>query len=217
MTAPIQDPKQGQEKPFAVQLRETTIIPSAQLILAWDSAGNIICEAPGRGNAPRVKVEGLTFDMLPAPIKAALVAQRDEIRARQEQFKRDRGDLIAPRASQRPSIEVERHKKNQEIYLEKMRRWQEWIDALPEEERAVQLAKKERAEERRRELETQRAKDIWQGVATSHGVPLANKVIPDPKRRGRLAAKVNGAAAPKTVRRATKAAFNPALVINIDI
>ena len=208
MPAPDSSPKAKSEKTFAETLRETVIVPSAQLVIAWDSAGNIICEGASRNGAPRVKVEGLTFDMLPAPMQAALIAQRDQIANTKPR--------LAPKV-ERPDAEVERYRRNEAIYHERMARWQKWIDELPEEERQVQLAKKERAEEKRRENELLRARGLWTGIATTHGTDLANRAIKDPKRRGRLAAKVNGTAAPKTIKRATKTTFNPALVINIDL
>lgn len=164
------------------------VVPQPQLILAWTAAGLVI-EAPGAGGAARAKIDGVSFDMLPAPMQAALLEQKDRIdseRARQNAIAaRERASRPTPPA--RPIVEVERRLENERIAAERFAKWTAYLESLPAPERERQIAKRDAAFARRQAQLDENAKQLYAYTAGKHSIDLANRVIPDPKRRPKAA------------------------------
>ena len=175
---------------------------TAQVILAMDDAGRLICEAPG-SNGQRVKVEGLMLSDLPLVIQTELLTQRDRARAARQ------ATTLAPTA-QRPDPEVERHRRNEEAAKERLEAWNRYLDTLTDAERERQIALRDARLEKAKNQQLETAKSIWYTTAQRHGPKLANRAIAA-GRRPRVAKQFTDAGAeagkPGTKRAATKADF----------
>lgn len=145
-----------------------------QVIIAW-TYGVVIVEAPGAGGRVRTKIEGVTFDDLPAPIQAALIAQRDDNKRREI-------PVPAPKREDAQSVRERRIAGAREAHR---REWQTQFDNATPDVQAEMLRKRELARERQETLDRERAHQVWLMTASSHDIPLANHVVDDPNRRPR--------------------------------
>lgn len=149
-------------------------MPDPTIIIALTAAG-LIVEAPG-ANGMRAKIEGLTLDDLPFEMRAALIEQRDRLRA-------------APKPTQAPKAEyvdpqIERERRAQEAGQRRLAERRVWIDSLSEPQRAYEQEKLDKALTRAEEEHNARARAIYKNIINEHrDMDLANRVITDPNRR----------------------------------
>jgi hypothetical protein len=168
------DPKNPEVK-FSDQIRSRTFAPTAQLIIAWDGT-QVICEAPGQGGAARDKIEGISFNDLPAGIQAALVELLSKAKAAKP----------APTTTERLDPQVVREQRIAEARAAHISDWQKKFDNASEDEKQKML-------ERREQAELRRSQDIWRGIVSDHkDITLANKVIPAARRPRRIEVMANG-------------------------
>lgn len=151
-------------------------LSTPQVIIAWNQ-GAVLCEGPSANGSARDKIEGISFDELPASIQASLIAQRDRNRA-----------TIQAQAPKRPSAPtLSREERIEKARADHARAWQQKFDASTFEEQQLMLFKRHQAEEKRKAEELAHARQVWWGVHNNHGRELADRVITDPKRRPRAA------------------------------
>ena len=133
-------------------------MPTPQLILFLDRSGTLRAEVAGR-NSTRRKLQ------LPAGAacqRQQMQALLAELQAQQIQFDAEDARLAAARQVKRVDPEAARQEKVRQAQLEHDRQWQVWLDSLPADQRAYQLAKRDKGLATRDQQEADRAATIRQ-------------------------------------------------------
>lgn len=173
-------------------------VATSQVILFMDVRGGFHAEGPGK-NGQRAKIDlPPDFGQRNPELLIELTHQRDH----------DRPQALSPSAgdlSRRRDAEKALRKAEQAAALIETQR-KHW-ESLTEAQQNEILAKREIAAEKRRERELETAHSVWNRTATrmGQGIDLANRIIDDPRRRPKSAAKLTREAhGQSTPRRAKK-------------
>jgi hypothetical protein len=172
---------------------------TAQLIIYLDTEGNPHCELPGRNGMRQTVALPCDFAFRNPEIMATLRVE-DKIE-RAANAKVAEANRIADEKRQAESARIAQLT-NAEIAAKRAAAWQAAYDSATPEKQAIMMAKKVAAKAHQDELNAARAKGLWQGIASPHGIKLANRVI-DKKRRPnkRISTSNGGTYNPRTEKR----------------
>ncbi len=129
-----------------------------QLILFLDRSGTLRAEVAGRSGTRRK----LDLPQGRANRRQQMETLLAELQAQQVQIDLEDARLAASRQVKRIDPEIARQEKARQARLEHDRQWQQWLDNLPADQRAYQLAKRDEALARRDSLEADRAQAVRQ-------------------------------------------------------
>lgn len=167
---------------------------TAQLIIFLDKSGNFHAELPGH-NGARIKVHlGDDFRSRNPEITTALLDKQAELSRTHERIE----EQVAAKHNLKSQGE-----KLAELNAERRARWEAWLETLPRDRREAEITKQQKRDEKAAEFQAARARELWDYTATNHSVELANRVIPDAKRRPKTRRIVYG-----------KTGFRPTALLN---
>jgi|SRR5215469_1959742 len=155
-------------------------MPIPQLILFLDTSGIPHAEFPGRNGARPEKLDlGPDWPMRNPELMQALQNRAVEQRLEAEKIARFNAINEAAREAESKKYETPT---NAEIAAKRMADWQAKFEAADPATQFKMAITASEARDKQAKLESERSKQLYQGLASKHDIPTANKVIPQNRR-----------------------------------